>query len=194
MIDAPTNYHLRVLAGAGAGTGTGTGTGTGKTTTVCCRIKKLIDSGIHPKNILMLTFNVEACANMKQRLEDMFGFEIDVEIRTIDAFCRKLIFHYKMDSNGDIQFNGNNKIISLAEYALKAVTADLHATNQVTRMPIILSILRLFGMKYVIFNFVNLLLNFLHQEFTHSNQQVLVLKMTSRKIKKKIICVRLINF
>jgi hypothetical protein len=103
VINAHLDCHLRVLAGAG----------TGKTTTICCRIKKLIDQGIHPKNILMLTFNVEACANMKQRIENMFGFQIDMEIRTIDAFCRKLIYHYQA-------LIENGGMISLAEYACMA--------------------------------------------------------------------------
>lgn len=106
VIKAPQNCHMRVLAGAG----------TGKTTTICCRIKYLIDNGVHPTNILMLTFNVEACSNMGQKLNALFNFSINVEVKTIDSFCRKLMFIY----NNEFIDENNNGIVSVSEYAIKA--------------------------------------------------------------------------
>jgi hypothetical protein len=96
IIKAPISSNLRILAGAG----------TGKTTTICCRIKYLIDRGIDPRNILMLTFNVEARSVMKQRIDSLFSFPINIEVRTIDAFCYKLLQKYGYDE----------KLISMAEY------------------------------------------------------------------------------
>lgn len=106
VIKAPQNCHMRVLAGAG----------TGKTTTICCRIKYLIDNGVHPTNILMLTFNVEACSNMGQKLNALFNFSINVEVKTIDSFCRKLMYCYNNESIDE----NNNGIVSVSEYAIKA--------------------------------------------------------------------------
>ena len=45
IIDAPTNCNIRVVAGAG----------TGKTTTIMCRVKKLLDIDTTPDRILVLT-------------------------------------------------------------------------------------------------------------------------------------------
>jgi superfamily I DNA/RNA helicase len=106
VIRAPQGCNMRVLAGVG----------TGKTTTICCRIKYLIDNGVHPTNVLMLTFNVEACSNMGQKLDALFGFSINVEVKTIDSFCRKLMYCYD-----DVLMNENGiGIVSVSEYATRA--------------------------------------------------------------------------
>lgn len=80
IIDAPPNCNIRVIAGAG----------TGKTTTIGCRIKRLLDRYTTPDKILVLTFNVEARKNLESMIDRLMGFEIKMEIRTIDSFCYKL--------------------------------------------------------------------------------------------------------
>ena len=60
------NKNLRIIAGAGSG----------KTTTILCRIKYLIDNYIEPERILVLTFNIESCNNLKNKLTQLFGFPI----------------------------------------------------------------------------------------------------------------------
>ncbi len=101
VINAPFDLNLRILAGAG----------TGKTTTICCRIKHLIDNGVHPKNILMLTFNVEAKANMRQKIDQLFNFPINIEVKTMDSFCKKLM---RMFPDQD------DNLVSLSEYGIRA--------------------------------------------------------------------------
>jgi len=81
IIKAPIDRNVRVIAGAG----------TGKTTTICCRIKYLLDQMTTPDKILVLTFNVEARKNLEKMICRMMGFELNIEIRTIDSFCRKLV-------------------------------------------------------------------------------------------------------
>ncbi len=80
IIRAPVTHNIRVIAGAG----------TGKTTTIGCRIKYLLDSHVTPDKILVLTFNIEARKNLEKMMDGLMGFEIKMEIRTIDSFCFKI--------------------------------------------------------------------------------------------------------
>jgi superfamily I DNA/RNA helicase/RecB family exonuclease len=59
---------LMVLAGAG----------TGKTTVVVERVRRLLatDSTLQPENILVLTYNVRAAAELQTRLEEALGLEV----------------------------------------------------------------------------------------------------------------------
>lgn len=98
--------------------------GSGKTTCVICRCKYLVDNYILPNRILLLTFNVDACDNMVKRALDLFGFDINIEIRTIDSFCSSIIWKYKtIESNNNYQSNQlnylNDKNISLNEICLE---------------------------------------------------------------------------
>ncbi|WDE99286.1 ATP-dependent helicase [Lentisphaera profundi] len=47
------------------------GAGTGKTHTLCCRVARLIESGVPAEKILMLTFTRKAADEMKQRVESI---------------------------------------------------------------------------------------------------------------------------
>lgn len=80
IIKASLNHNIRVLAGAGSG----------KTTTIGCRIKHLLDTATTPDKILVLTFNVEARKNLEEMLDQLMGFNVKLEIRTIDSFCNKI--------------------------------------------------------------------------------------------------------
>jgi len=80
IIYAPTKYNIRVIACAG----------TGKTTTTSMRIKYLLDSHTTPDKFLVLTFNVEAKKSLETMIDRLMGFQIKMDIRTIDAFCLKL--------------------------------------------------------------------------------------------------------
>ncbi len=55
--------HLRILAGAG----------TGKTTTLCARVARLIDAGVSPERILLLTFSRRAAREMVGRAAALTG-------------------------------------------------------------------------------------------------------------------------
>ena len=98
VIKAEPDQHIRVLAGAGSG----------KTTTILCRIKYLVDNFTNPNRILILTFNKDASENLKTRIVKLFGFQINIDIYTIDAFCCMLYHKYTQ----------NNKYISLSEYII----------------------------------------------------------------------------
>ena len=80
IVNAPVDKNIRVVAGAG----------TGKTTTITCRIKYLLDTCTTPDRILVLTFNVEARKNLEIMIDKLMGFEIKIDIRTIDSFCLKI--------------------------------------------------------------------------------------------------------
>jgi hypothetical protein len=105
------NNNIRVLAGAGSG----------KTSSTLCRCKYLIEKFTLPNRILLLTFNVDACQNMVKKANKLFGFEINIEIRTIDSFCSSIIWKYKeMDSKNENTNNFfNEKDISMSEICIE---------------------------------------------------------------------------
>ncbi|WP_320036325.1 ATP-dependent helicase [Halarcobacter sp.] len=65
----PTGYNL-IIASAG----------TGKTSTIVGRIANLINNGVKPEEILLLTFTNKAAAEMVQRVAKFFGKEIAQKI------------------------------------------------------------------------------------------------------------------
>ena len=98
IVTSKPNQHIRILAGAGSG----------KTTTILCRVKYLLDNYTTPNRILILTFNKDASENLKNRIVKLFGFKINIDIYTIDAFCC-LLYH---------KYNVQKSYISLSEYVL----------------------------------------------------------------------------
>ena len=54
--------------------------GTGKTSTIVGRIAYLLDSGVKPQEILLLTFTNKAAAEMVQRVADFFGNDVASKI------------------------------------------------------------------------------------------------------------------
>jgi len=76
--------------------------GSGKTTVIVARLGYMIFcEGIRPENILTMTYNVSAAADMKKRFFDKFGTEYDgrIEFRTINGFCAKVIMMYERIRN-----------------------------------------------------------------------------------------------
>jgi DNA polymerase III epsilon subunit-like protein len=108
VVDADPNTHLRIIAAAGSG----------KTTVILCKIKHLLDNFTTPNKILIMTFNVDACNNLKNRLNKLFGFDINVSIKTIDSFCAGIFYKYNylMSENHDKK----NNFISISEVGMFA--------------------------------------------------------------------------
>jgi len=72
-VRAPFGHNL-VIASAG----------TGKTSTIVARIERLIEEGVDPEKILLLTFTNKAAAEMVGRLQKRFG-KISIEAGTFHA-------------------------------------------------------------------------------------------------------------
>lgn len=73
--------RLLVLAGAGAG----------KTFTMLERINRLVQEGISPNNILVLTFTNKAAFDMRDRYKRSHSNKIIPEFRTFHSFCYHLL-------------------------------------------------------------------------------------------------------
>jgi DNA helicase II / ATP-dependent DNA helicase PcrA len=75
------------------------GAGTGKTTVVAQKIKFLIDNGLaKPTEILALTFNEKAAAEMQDRVDSLMDRSyLDIEISTFHSFCQRLLEQYGLD-------------------------------------------------------------------------------------------------
>jgi len=96
IVESNNYENKRIIAGAGSG----------KTTTILYRIKYLLDNFITPDRILVLTFNRDSAQNIRNRIKQIFAFDVYIKIYTIDAFCCRLFNKY----------NINNNIFSLSEY------------------------------------------------------------------------------
>ena len=68
------------------------GAGSGKTRTIVYRSAFLLEKGIEPESILMITFTRKACYEMKERLEKIVGKKnIGIKIMTFHSFCAHLL-------------------------------------------------------------------------------------------------------
>ena len=70
------------------------GAGTGKTTTMLERISHLVDTGVDPSSILVLTFTNAAAFEMKDRYQKKHNKNRIPEFRTFHSFC-----YYVLSSN-----------------------------------------------------------------------------------------------
>ena len=73
--------RLLVLAGAG----------TGKTTTMLARISRLVENGVKPTEILVLTFTNSAACDMKERYMRSHDTDTMPQFCTFHSFCYRLI-------------------------------------------------------------------------------------------------------
>lgn len=120
VITSDIKHNIRIIACAGSG----------KTTTIVCRIKYLIDHGVHPERIMLTTFNVDAAETMKNKLTDLFGFFPSILIGTIDSIACRYYYRY-VASNYIDQLVPNSKktakttdpkngeVIGVSEYCFK---------------------------------------------------------------------------
>ncbi len=69
--------------------------GSGKTSVMTARLGYLVHGlGVSPDSILAVTYSVAGTREMKRRYENIFGTR-DIEIRTINGFCSKVIGAYE---------------------------------------------------------------------------------------------------
>lgn len=78
------NKHLLVLAGAG----------TGKTKTIIARAKYLIENGVNPSQILILTFTRKASSEIVERVYSEIPSEEKIIGSTFHGWCNMILFKY----------------------------------------------------------------------------------------------------
>ncbi|AYV81506.1 MAG: UvrD/REP helicase family protein, partial [Harvfovirus sp.] len=76
-----------------------------------CRIKYLVDRGVVPNKILLLTFNKAAQLHLEKKIRELFGWAVNVCIRTIDSFSCWQCFKYRN------VIAGFSETISVREFA-----------------------------------------------------------------------------
>ena len=65
--------------------------GSGKTTTLIRRIRRMIEQGINPANIIMVTFTNNAANDMRERYKAMYGDNPGVLFCTIHSLCYNIL-------------------------------------------------------------------------------------------------------
>jgi len=68
--------------------------GSGKSTTMVYRVKYLIEKGVKPENIMMTTFNVDACESLKNKIKIIFDTFPNITIGTFDGIACKFYNKY----------------------------------------------------------------------------------------------------
>ena len=69
--------------------------GSGKTTVMTARLGYLVHGlGVSPSSLLAVTYSVAGAREMQNRYENIFGSR-EIEIRTINGFCAKVILEYE---------------------------------------------------------------------------------------------------
>ncbi len=77
-----TEGPLLILAGAGSG----------KTSTMTCRIARLIlEEGVEPWNILAVTFTNKAAREMRDRVEQLLGGSVNMWLLTFHSACLRIL-------------------------------------------------------------------------------------------------------
>lgn len=110
-----TEGPLLMLAGAGVG----------KTHTLTCRVAYLIESGVRPENILLLTFTNKAAKEMVDRIKKLIGDAADdITACTFHSFCAKELRRYASIIGQDPKFEIIDspdyvEVISMARAELK---------------------------------------------------------------------------
>lgn len=78
IVYAPIEMNLAVLASAGSG----------KTTTITARIKHLVNNNVPESSIMLTTFTRDSANDMKEKLFNIFGYQPDVKVGTIDSISK----------------------------------------------------------------------------------------------------------
>jgi hypothetical protein len=118
IVQAPLNTNILIIACAGAG----------KTTTLLKRIEHMISNlGVHPRDIILSTFTVEATNNMKSKLRKLIGTKAnELMIGTLDSISLKVLLKHAPNIIG----NGFNKTFNVSEYSPMFLDFLLHHENR----------------------------------------------------------------
>ena len=68
--------------------------GSGKTTTLLRRINHMLEEGISPDKILMITFTKAAAQEMTEKFRKKFGEPHGITFSTIHALCLRILISY----------------------------------------------------------------------------------------------------
>lgn len=100
------------------------GAGSGKTRTITYRVAYLLDQGVKPEEILLLTFTNKAAAEMKKRIKDLTGMEKDLPMSgTFHHVAYKILKKYNHVSGYESGFTivDSDDSLSLIKIAVKEI-------------------------------------------------------------------------
>jgi DNA helicase-2/ATP-dependent DNA helicase PcrA len=92
------------------------GAGCGKTRTIIARYLSLVEMGVNPKSIVLVTFTNKAANEMKERIEKI-GIEEPLFVGTFHGLCLKLINKFSSNANRKwivLDEHGQEELMKLA--------------------------------------------------------------------------------
>ena len=146
------------------------GAGSGKTKVLTTKVAYLIEQGVSPYNILAITFTNKAAKEMKERIENLVGFN-QIQVSTFHSFGLKLIReNYEL-----LGYNKNFTIVDSDDSAsiIKKILKELNIQEDVKTI------------KNVISNNKNELITpFEYEKYVQTDFDNIVLKVYERYEKK----------
>ena len=102
------------------------GAGSGKTKVLTTRIAYLIENGIRDYNILAITFTNKAAKEMRDRVNNIFGYDINAFIGTFHSFGLRIIRENYMYLGLDKNFTiiDSDDVLSVIKKILKDMNLD----------------------------------------------------------------------
>ncbi len=84
--------------------------GSGKTTTLIRRIHRMLETGIAPSNILMVTFTNAAARDMQEKYRSMYGQNPGITFQTIHSLCFNLLHAEGKYGNEDLMTTKESRL------------------------------------------------------------------------------------
>jgi DNA helicase-2/ATP-dependent DNA helicase PcrA len=162
------------------------GAGTGKTKTLVYRVARLVEEGVNPENILLLTFTRKAAMNMLKRASTILDERCGkISGGTFHSFANTILRKYAKL----VGFNENFTILDEgdAEDAIGIIRAKLGYNKTEKRFPLKHTIAALLSKSVNKNTPVELILNTEYPHFIDSLAGIKVIQMEYQKYKKEKI-------
>ena len=168
------------------------GAGSGKTRTITYSVAKLIDSGVKPKEIMLVTFTNKAANEMLERVKDVLGVEIKgIWGGTFHSLANRFIRRYTQMTG----LQPNYVIIDQSDsiYLIKLIRSTLFPNHKLMNLPNPKTMFKIFSYMVNCNKNITQILEWKYPDFAEENI-VFNLKKILEEYKKRKLESNLVDF